>query len=82
MRKTTTLLVIGEISKVKKNRYGHIDRALFLICNEAERKISPAAAQRRKGAFSAAPLRRRGRNALEFKEVFDDLAAFGVFFVK
>ena len=36
VRKITTLLVIGEISKLKKNQYGHIDRGLFLNCNQSE----------------------------------------------
>jgi hypothetical protein len=43
--------VIGEILKVKKNRYGHIDRG-FLA------------------------------GFLELEEVFDDVATFGMLFVK
>jgi hypothetical protein len=31
VRKITTLLVIGGISKVKKNRYGHIDRGFLRL---------------------------------------------------
>jgi len=36
VRKSTPTGVIGEILKVKKNRYGHIDGALFLNCNQSE----------------------------------------------
>jgi hypothetical protein len=62
VRKTTTLWVIGEISKVKKNRYSHIDRGLFLKCNKQNGSFSPAAAQRRsEGSYFVAPLRRCGR---------------------
>jgi len=31
VRKITTLLVIGEISKLKKNQYGHIDRGFLRL---------------------------------------------------
>ena len=51
MRKITTRRIIGEISKLRKNRYSHIDRSFLL-------------------------------RKLEFEEVFDDAATFGMLVVK
>jgi hypothetical protein len=56
VRKITTPLVIGEIPKVKKNRYGHIDRSFL----RAKRRFSRSGATAQcyvKTPIRIAPLR-------------------------
>ena len=60
VRKITTLLVISEISKLKKNRYGHIDRGLLANCNQANSDIQNRTSQEEGLAPAAAWMGRAG----------------------